>query len=193
MHFDLPRLTIALVLVPTAALAHSGTGSASGFVHGLTHPAGGLDHVLAMLAVGLLAYQLGGRALWLVPASFMTAMALGGALGAAGVGLPHVEIGIALSIVVLGAIIALGSNSTLGIAIGIAGLFAVFHGHAHGTEMPHDAPGAAYAAGFLVATALLHLSGIALGFLIARLGRIPLRLGGGLVSIAGFAILAGMI
>jgi urease accessory protein len=178
--------------MPTAALAHTG-GSASGFVHGLAHPVGGLDHVLAMLAVGLLACQLGGRALWFLPASFMTAMAFGGWLGLAGVGMPHVEIGIAMSVIVLGAIVALGIKAPLVIAIGIAGLFAVFHGHAHGTEMPHDTLGAAYAAGFLVATAFLHLSGIALGFLIAQPGRLPLRLGGGVISLAGIAILAGMI
>ena len=123
----------------------------------------------------------------------MAAMALGGWLGIAGIGLPHVEIGIALSIVVLGATVALGIKAPLAIAMGLAGLFAIFHGHAHGTEMPHDALGAAYAAGFLLATALLHLSGIALGFLIAQLGRVPLRVGGGLVSLAGVAILAGLI
>lgn len=193
MRHSLPRLTIALLLLPSAALAHTGVGSASGFVHGFAHPAGGLDHVLAMVTVGLLAWQLGGRALWLVPACFVAVMALGGWLGMAGIGLPHVEIGIALSIIVLGAIVALRIKSPLAIAMGIAGLFAVFHGYAHGAEMPPDAPGAAYAAGFLIATALLHLSGIALGFMIARLGRVPLRLGGALVSLAGVAILAGLI
>ena len=193
MRLSLTRLIVALSLIPTAALAHTGAGSASGFVHGFAHPVGGLDHILAMVTVGLFAWQLGGRALWLVPGAFVAAMAFGGWLGIAGIGLPHVEIGIALSIIVLGATVALGVKAPLAVAMGLAGLFAIFHGHAHGTEMPHDALGAAYAAGFLLATALLHLSGIALGFLIAQLGRVPLRVGGGLVSLAGVAILAGLI
>src|SRR5262249_24903459 len=193
MRLPLPRLTIAFLLIPTAALAHTGAGSASGFFQGFAHPVGGLDHVLAMVTAGLLAWQLGGRALWLVPAAFVAAMALGGWLGVTGIALPHVEIGIALSVIVLGAIVALGIKAPLAGARGAAGLFAIFHGHAHGAEMPHDASGAAYAAGFLLATALLHLSGIALGFLIAQLGRTPVRIGGGLISLAGVAILAGMI
>ena len=185
MRLSLPRLTIALLLMPTAALAHTGAGSASGFVHGLAHPAGGLDHILAMLTVGLLACQLGGRALWLVPASFVAVMALGGWLGVAGVGVPHVEIGIALSVIVLGAIVAFGIKAPLGIAIGIAGAI---------RRVPRPRPrhrDAARHAGrglcrrFPGATALLHLSGIALGFLIAQAGRLPLRLGGGLISLAG--------
>ena len=170
MRRSLPRPIVALSLIPTAALAHTGAGSASGFFQGFAHPVGGLDHVLAMVTVGLLAWQLGGRALWLVPAAFVAAMALGGWLGIAGIALPHVELGIALSVVVLGAVVALGIKAPLAVAMGLAGLFAVFHGHAHGAEMPHDATGTAYAAGFLMATALLHLSGIALGFLIASLG-----------------------
>jgi urease accessory protein len=94
---------------------------------------------------------------------------------------------------VLGAVVALGIKAPLAVAMGLAGLFAVFHGHAHGAEMPHDATGAAYAAGFLTVTALLHVSGIALGFLIAQLGRVPVRVGGGIISLAGVAILAGVI
>jgi urease accessory protein len=186
-------LTALLILIPTAALAHTGAGSASGFVHGFAHPVGGLDHILAMVTVGLLAWQLGGRALWLVPSAFVAAMALGGWLGLMGIALPHVEIGIALSVVVLGAIVALGIKTPLAITMGLAALFAIFHGHAHGSELPHGAAAAAYAAGFLLATALLHANGIALGFLIAQLGRVPIRIGGGLVSLAGVAILAGMI
>ena len=214
MRRPLPYVIIALSLIPTAALAHTGAGSASGFFQGFAHPVGGLDHVLAMVTVGLLAWQLArvpetwmpvfrkghaptqgtnGRALWLVPAAFVAAMALGGWLGIAGIALPHVEFGIALSVVVLGAIVALGIKAPLAVAMGLAGLFAVFHGHAHGAEMPHDATGAAYAAGFLMATGLLHLSGIALGFLIAQLGRVPVRVGGGIISLAGVAILAGVI
>ena len=159
-------LIAALALLPTAALARPGIGHPHGFVHGFAHPLGGLDHVLAMVAVGLFAWQLGGRALWLVPATFVLVMALGGALGIAGVAVPGVEIGIVASVIVLGAIVALRVKTPLAIATGLVALFAIFHGHAHGTEMPLDASGAVYAAGFLLATALLHAAGIALGFAI---------------------------
>jgi urease accessory protein len=183
----------AFALLPTAALAHTGLGDG----HGFTHPLGGLDHLLAMTTVGLFAWQLGGRALWLVPATFVLMMAAGGALGMAGVPMPFVELGIAMSVIVLGAIVALGSKAPVVIAMGIAGLFALFHGHAHGTEMPLDASGLGYAAGFMLATALLHAGGIALGFLIGRIGeaygRLTYRLAGSLVALAGVAILTRVI
>jgi urease accessory protein len=186
-------IAAALSLVPTAALAHSGVGHVHGFAQGFLHPLGGVDHVLAMVTVGVFAWQLSGRALWLVPATFVLAMAAGGALGIAGVELPLVEFGIAASVVVLGAIVALKVRTPLAVAMGVVGAFAVFHGHAHGTEMPPDALGAAYAAGFLLATALLHAGGIALGFGIGRIGdiqgRLVYRVGGGLVALAGVAIL----
>jgi urease accessory protein len=186
-------IAAALSLVPTAALAHSGVGHVHGFAQGFLHPLGGVDHVLAMVTVGVFAWQLSGRALWLVPATFVLAMAAGGALGIAGVELPLVEFGIAASVVVLGAIVAFKIKAPLAVAMGLVGAFAVFHGHAHGTEMPPDALGAAYAAGFLLATALLHAGGIALGFGIGRIGdiqgRLVYRVGGGLVALAGVAIL----
>jgi urease accessory protein len=168
------RLTLAafvstFALLPTAALAHPGLGDAHGFAHGFAHPLGGFDHVLAMVAVGLFAWQLGGRALALVPATFVLVMAAGGALGMAGVAVPGVEIGITASVIVLGAIVALRVKPPLAIATGLVALFAIFHGHAHGTEMPLDAAGAYYAAGFLLATALLHAGGIALGMVIGRI------------------------
>jgi urease accessory protein len=188
---------LAVALLPTAALAHTGLGDGHGFVHGFAHPLGGLDHILAMTTVGLFAWQLGGRALWLVPATFVLMMAAGGALGMAGVPMPFVELGIAMSVIVLGAIVALGGKEPLAIAMGIAGLFALFHGHAHGTEMPLDASGLGYAAGFMLATALLHAGGIALGFLIGRIGeaygRLTYRLAGSLVALAGVAILTRVI
>ena len=198
MHHCLTRaLAAALTLVPTAALAHTGIGDAHGFVHGFAHPLGGLDHVLAMVTVGIFAWQLGGRALWLVPATFVLVMAVAGGLGLYGVAVPFVEFGIAASVIVLGAVVALGVKAPLAVAMGVAGLFAVFHGHAHGTEMPLDAAGAAYAAGFMLATALLHLGGIALGFVIGRIGesfsRHTFRLGGALVALAGVAILASTV
>ena len=187
--------TAALTLIPTAAFAHPGIGDAHGFVAGFAHPLGGLDHILAMVTVGIFAWQLGGRALWLVPATFVLAMAAGGALGMAGVPVPFVELGIAISVIVLGAIVAFARKAPVAIAVGIVGLFAIFHGHAHGTEMPLDATSGAYAAGFMLATALLHVAGIALGFAIGRIahGRAAYQLGGSLVALAGVAILTHVI
>jgi urease accessory protein len=193
------RLTtaLALTLVPTAALAHPGLGDLHGFAQGLAHPFSGLDHVLAMVTVGIFAWQLGGRARWLVPASFVLAMAAGGALAMLGVALPLVEIAIATSVVVLGAIVALGAKTPLAIAMALVGLFAVFHGHAHATEMPLDAAGGAYGAGFVAATALLQAAGLAVGVAIGRIGdaygRAAYRLGGALVALVGVAILAHVI
>jgi urease accessory protein len=190
-------LASAFALLPTAAFAHTGLGDGHDFIHGFAHPLGGLDHVLAMVTVGLFAWQLGGRALWLLPATFILLMAAGGLLGIAGVPVPFVELGIAASVIVLGAIVALGIKAPVAVAMGIVGLFAIFHGHAHGTEMPLDASGSSYAAGFMLATALLHAGGIAVGFLIGRIGdsygRLMYRLAGGLVALAGVAILTHVI
>src|SRR6187399_1456692 len=119
-------IAAALTLVPTAALAHPGIGEMHGFTHGFAHPLGGLDHMLAMVTVGIFAWQLGGRALWLVPAAFVAAMALGGALAITGVPVPMVETGIAASVIVLGATVALGIKAPLAIAMGLVGLFAIF-------------------------------------------------------------------
>jgi urease accessory protein len=185
----------ALIALTGAAAAH--TGDASGFTHGFVHPVGGLDHVLAMAAVGLYAALLGGRALWQVPASFVGVMAIGGALGMAGITVPLAEIGIALSVVVLGLAVALRvSLPTLG-AMPLVGFFAIFHGHAHGAEMPQDASGYAYAAGFMLATALLHGAGIALGLAFGRMGQLAghriVQAGGGAMALAGLVILVRAI
>jgi urease accessory protein len=198
MRSALPRtLAAVLMLAPTTAFAHTGAGYAHGFADGFAHPLGGLDHILAMVTVGILAWQLGGRAIWLVPASFVSLMAIGGIFGIAGEPLLWVELGIAASVIVLGAMVALGVKAPLAVAMGIVGLFAIFHGYAHGTEMPLDASGGVYAAGFMLATALLHVAGIALGFLIGRIGdsygRLAYQLGGGLVALAGVGILAHVI
>jgi urease accessory protein len=188
---------LAIFLAPTAAIAHTGVGDTSGFMHGFMHPLGGLDHQLAMILVGIFAYQLGGRALWLVPLTFVGVMALGGFLGVAGVRVPFIEAGIALSIIVLGAIVAFGARIPVAVAMGIVGLFAIFHGHAHGSEMPLDASGVAYGLGFMLATAILHAVGIGIGFLIGMtsktLGNNVYRVAGGLASLAGIAILVGAI
>jgi urease accessory protein len=161
------------------------------------HPLGGLDHLLAMVLVGMFAYQLGGRAMWLVPATFIAVMALGGFLGIAAISVPFVEIGIALSVVVLGAVVAFGVKASVAVAMGMVGLFAVFHGHAHGTEMPLDASGAVYGAGFMLTTALLHAAGVGIGLLIGMTSRAygasVYRLAGGLASVAGVALLAGYL
>ena len=182
----------ALLALSGAALAHSDAGAASSFAHGLVHPIGGIDHVLAMVAVGLYAALLGGRALWLVPATFVGAMAIGGALGMAGLALPHGEAGIALSVIALGLAVALRISLPVLLATALAGLFAIFHGHAHGTEMP-DASGLAYAAGFVLATALLHGVGIALGVGSERLsergGWRAAQAAGGAMALAGGAML----
>jgi len=184
---------VGMVLMPTIALAHTGVGNTSGFVDGFGHPISGLDHVLAMLMVGVFAWQLGGRALWLVPLTFVCVMAVGGMLGVAGIGVPFVEIGIALSVVVLGAIVAFNVKAPIAAAMGVVGLFAMFHGHAHGAEIPDDAGGVAYAAGFMIATAILHLAGISIGFLIGTADKRLVRLAGGLTTGAGVALLVGIV
>ena len=195
---SLSRLVpIAVMLAPGVAMAHTGVGDTGGFVHGFAHPIGGLDHVLAMVLVGVLAWQLGGRALWLVPAAFVGVMALGGALGVGGVGVPFVEIGIALSIVALGAAVAFGIRAPVAVAMALVGLFAVFHGHAHGSEMPETVAGATYGLGFMLGTALLHLLGIGTGHATGRLGDrygpIVTRAAGGVAAVAGVAILTGIL
>ncbi len=188
---------LSLCLVPTAASAHVGIGDTSGFAHGFMHPLGGLDHQLAMILVGIFAYQLGGRALWLVPLSFVSVMAVGGLLGVMGVPIPSVEIGIALSVIVLGAIVALRVEAPVAVAMGAVALFAIFHGHAHGSEMPLDVSGVEFGIGFMVATALLHATGIGIGVAIGRssktLGDTAYRLAGGLASLTGIALLLGYV
>ncbi|MGD9614538.1 MAG: HupE/UreJ family protein [Alphaproteobacteria bacterium] len=186
-----------LTAAATVAHAHTGAGEAAGFAHGLAHPLGGLDHVLVMIAVGLFAAHLGGRALWLVPLSFLAMMAVGGVLGMVGIGVPFVEIGIGLSVVVLGLAVAFGMHVPTAAAMALVGLFALFHGHAHGAEMPDAVSGLAYAAGFVLATALLHAFGIGLGLALgktgAAIGRGALRTAGSAMALAGVAILAGLL
>jgi urease accessory protein len=166
-----------------------------GFMSGFMHPLSGLDHRLAMILVGVFAYQLGGCALWLVPLTFVTVMALGGLLGVEGVLVPFVEVGIALSVIVLGAIVAFRVKAPVAVAMGAVGLFAIFHGHAHGSEMPLDASGAEYGLGFMLATALLHAVGIGSGLLSGLCGKTVgdnvYRAVGGLASIIGVALLLG--
>jgi urease accessory protein len=185
------------ILAPSVAFAHTGHGETAGFIHGFAHPIGGLDHILAMVAVGVFAYVLGGKALWLVPLSFVAMMVAGFALGITGVNLPFVELGIALSSIVIGGAAALGRPMPTAAAMALVGVFAVFHGHAHGAEMPETASGALYAGGFVAATALLHLAGIgaALGTakLTGKFARPVARAAGGLFALAGLGVLAGWL
>jgi urease accessory protein len=190
-------LAMPLALAPTLASAHTGLGDTAGLLHGFTHPIGGLDHVLAMVMVGVFAFQLGGRALWALPAAFVGMMAVGGLLGMAGIAVPFVELGIALSVIVLGTVVAFGARAPVAAAVGLAGFFAIFHGHAHGDEMPENAAGLAYGVGFIAATVLLHLAGLGGGFALGaadgRLGRVAMRTAGGLAAVAGLGILAGIV
>lgn len=163
-------LSSFFVLMAGPALAHTGAGSVAGLSAGFGHPIGGLDHVLAMIAVGILAAQLGGRSLVLVPAAFVGMMAFGGVLGIAGVAVPFVELGIVGSVIVLGAVIAAGRQMPMAVAVGLVGALAIFHGHAHGTEMPVNASGLEYGIGFVLATAFLHAVGIGLSVGVQRIG-----------------------
>jgi len=184
------------MLAATPAAAHVGAGGAHGFMHGLAHPMGGLDHVLAMVAVGIMAAGLGGRAIWMVPAAFLVMMAVGGLLGMAHVSLPYVELGIAASVVVLGLAVALRLPMPTTAAMALVGFFAIFHGFAHGAEMPADASVAGYAAGFILATASLHAIGIALGLAVGQIGRIGAnvsQVGGAALSLAGIALIGGWL
>lgn len=159
----------AILLLPSLAHAHVGVGETSGFLHGMGHPLSGLDHICAMVAVGLWAAQMGGRAIWAVPLTFVSVMALGGALGMLGFHVPFVETGIVISVLALGVLIAASVHLPLAVSIVVVGLFAIFHGHAHGAEMPETSSGFGYAAGFIIATAFLHACGIGLGIAIEKL------------------------
>ncbi|MEH3117635.1 MAG: HupE/UreJ family protein [Methylorubrum populi] len=185
-------LTAGLLLLPHAALAHPGHGEAGGLAQGFLHPVGGADHVLAMVAVGLLAALYGGRALLALPLAFLAMMALGAGLGMAGVALPYAEVGIGLSVVAFGLALALRVAAPLAALTALVGGFAVFHGLAHGAEMPENASGLAYGFGFLAATAALHLAGIGLGRVAVSprmSSRIVPRVLGGALTVAGLALL----
>jgi len=159
---------LILICLPGLAQAHVGVGETSGFGYGFFHPLTGLDHICAMIAVGLWAAQLGGRALWLVPLTFVVVMALGALLGASGVVVPFVEQGILASVFVLGLLIVTALRVPLAASVVLVAIFAIFHGHAHGAEMGETFSGVLYGAGFLIATMLLHLGGIGLGILFER-------------------------
>lgn len=184
---------IFFVFAPAAALAHPGHDGAGGLLHGFVHPLTGIDHVLAMIAVGVLTAGYGSRALWLVPMSFLVAMAAAGVIGMAGIPVQIVEAGIGLSVVVLGLMIAFQFKPPTLVATVVVGFFALFHGYAHGSEMPNGLAGLSFAAGFLIATALLLGAGVGIGLIVQRrtLSRRLFQAGGGAIALVGVAVLAG--
>lgn len=183
----------AAATVPEAALAHTEGGVAGGFASGLLHPVLGWDHVVAMVAVGLWGAFLGAPAIWILPVVFPLVMALGAAFGIVGLPLPAVEVGIAASAVVLGGLILMAARPPLWIAGVIVGLFAIFHGYAHGTELPTAANPFAYGVGFVIATGALHMIGISFGLLVRwPTGAYAVRAGGGVVSLVGLGFLSGL-
>jgi urease accessory protein len=196
MHRKTLALSIAAavglaLMLPSVAFAHPGHGEAQDLAHGFLHPFTGLDHVLAMLAVGVFAAQLGGRALWLVPGTFIAVMVAAAIAGMMGVAIPYVETVIALSVLVLGAAIAFSIHVPAAIAMVIVGFFAVFHGHSHGNEMLVTGSGMLFGLGFVAATTVLHAIGIAAGVLIGRAagGRQIAQLAGGAAAVVGAVLL----
>jgi urease accessory protein len=190
----LTSMSAAALLVPLPALAHVDAGTAGGFLSGLGHPVSGLDHVLAMVAVGIWGAQLGRPAIWLLPVVFPLLMAFGGFAGLVGWQLPAIEVGIALSAVVLGGLILAQARLPLAGAILIVACFAVFHGHAHGTEMADGDSALLYSIGFVIATGLLHAAGILLGLIHHwETGRVLLRAAGSVVLAGGLYFLWGAL
>ncbi len=174
------------LLWPARALAHTQGGEAAGLLSGLQHPVSGLDHILAMVAVGLWGAQLGPPAVWLLPVTFPMVMAFGGMLGLLGFALPGIEIGIAVSAIILGVMVGGAARPPLWVAALLVGLFAIFHGHAHGAELPAGADALLYSIGFVVATGCLHAAGIGIGLLQRwPVGQVTLRVTGVAVALAG--------
>ncbi len=185
-----PGLTVGAVVLaagaPQIALAHIVGGEAIGFVSGFRHPISGLDHIIAMVAVGIWGAQLGRPALWLLPLTFPLIMAVGGFIGLIGLPLPGSEIAIALSGLCLGGAIAFAWRPALPLAMTMVGLFGLFHGYAHGAELPPRQNALLYSAGFVLATGLLHATGIAIGLIHRwRAGRIALQGVGGAIACGG--------
>jgi urease accessory protein len=195
-HRDFPIFILLIatcMLIPEVAHAHTGSGMSGGFLSGFTHPILGWDHVIAMVAVGMWGAFLGAPAIWLLPIIFPLVMAFGTILGIVGVPIPGIETGIAASAIVLGLLILLAVRLPLWIAGIIVGGFAIFHGYAHGTELPQAANPFAFIVGFVLATGMLHLIGIGFGLLLRwPAGKYAVRTAGGAISLAGFAFLFGI-
>jgi urease accessory protein len=184
-------LGILFATFSTLSFAHSGEGNASGFISGFMHPILGWDHVIAMVAVGLWGAFLGQPAIWLLPVVFPMVMAFGGALGVMGIPVPGVEVGIALSAVVLGILITFKARPPLWVSALIVACFAIFHGHAHGTELPEATNPLSYSLGFVIATGLLHVAGIAFGLLVRwPAGVITVQTGGAVIAGLGVFFLS---
>jgi urease accessory protein len=185
-------VTVALALIAAPAFAHTGHETGS-FVTGFTHPIFGLDHVIAMVAVGLWGAMLSRPALYVLPLVFPLVMVLGGIMGMNGIALPYVEPGIAASAIVLGLMVAFAVKPPLWMSALMVGVFAVFHGHAHGAELPEGLGAATYALGFVFGTMALHGAGIGLGILFgAKAGQFVTRMIGALIAIGGAAFLTGI-
>ena len=180
------RIAILIALCPSSAYAHIQPGAAAGFVTGFIHPISGLDHVLAMVAVGLWGAQLGTPAIWVLPVAFPLVMALGGMLGLMGVPVPGIEYGIAASAILLGAAVLFEVRASIVVTALLVGVFAVFHGHAHGTELPPGESALLYSMGFVIATGCLHALGIGIGAVHRwSWGQKLLRAAGAVVAIGG--------
>ena len=187
-------LAAALLITAQTASAHEASGVAGGFTSGFMHPILGWDHVAAMVAVGLWGAVLGQPAIWILPVTFPLVMAIGGALGVAGIPLPGVEIGIASSALILGTMVLAAARPPLWLAAVVVAGFAIFHGHAHGTELPHAVSPLAYSLGFVLSTGMLHMCGIALGLLTRwPAGTLAVRAGGAIIALAGALFLARAI
>ena len=190
----LAAILLLAMFAATPALAHTGAGLQGGFSSGFGHPIQGWDHVAAMVAVGLWGAFLGQPAIWVLPVVFPLVMTFGAVLGILGVPVPAVETGIALSALCLGLLIALAARPPLWVAGIIVGLFAIFHGYAHGAELPDNSNAFAYAVGFVISTGLLHLAGIGFGVLVRwQAGRVAVRAAGGVIAASGVAFLAGWV
>lgn len=188
----LPLAGLSAAIAAGPALAHTAAERVGGFESGLLHPITGLDHVVAMVAVGLWGGVLGAPAIWLLPVVFPLVMAVGGALGIAGLPLPGVEAGIALSGIVLGVMVLLAARPPLWIAAAMVGVFAIFHGYAHGAELPGSADPVLYSIGFVIATGMLHLVGVAIGQLVKwPAGFTAVRAAGAAIAVIGGAFLTG--
>lgn len=189
MKKTMPIFMFLLALLPGVTCAHTGTGATTGFIHGFSHPIYGIDHLLAMVAVGLWAIQMGGKAKWFIPGSFVITMAIGGILGFTGTTIPFVEQGILLSLLILGVFITAAFKLPLPYSGTIVALFALFHGFAHGAEMPETIGAVSYAAGFAGATAILHLTGIGLGSFSQQVKQPAIsRFAGGIIAISGVCL-----
>ncbi|MER8630415.1 HupE/UreJ family protein [Mesorhizobium opportunistum] len=190
------RLCLSAILLLAAAMpayAHVGIGTTSSFTAGFMHPLSGLDHMTVMIAVGLWAALKGGKAIWAWPAAFAGVMLVGGALGMLHMPLPFVEPGILASVVALGLLVALATDLPVSTGAAIIALFALFHGHAHGTEVPENAGGLEYMAGFAVATVLLHAAGIAAGLSLGLRFRGLARIAGAACAAIGVGLAFGVV